>query len=512
MPPTGNEVISSIAAGHAHEKHVIGKQEFSDTSGKYGSPLPVTTKQDLANVMQDVLNDPATKASMDADGKNAIIMNKSRNIVIILNDAANPNDAGTVYRPSRDGHPNPEQKFSDLEKGLGKGSVRAQNIQEVNAMVDKFAHSDLRATTVANMQRNPEGITTQLDARAQASGLIVPNQNIIDDRLAADTEMRRQNSLNAEEAGKAAKEIEAIDPKEISVSSDGSSASAMTANGDAIEISSNENGTLSVEKESIDTGQKTTIELSEKQTAKLLDKIPGLKGIAGIAITIPLAATVALATGSSPAEAAEIGVDSVLHNTMEAEGVAETTVGLAKDAVAIALPETVEAVNEEKSILETIGAVAEDGAKWAGCAIGGTLAGGSAAVASAPTVVGVPVATVAAGAAGCAGGMYAVDKVIDAGKAAADYFFDDDDPAQDGVVIPLESSGADHEASLQLTTNAQTQADIVPNGVDAKNVSVISADGQEQSLMDRLMNNLGLEKQTPPPVAPPMAPPNMNAP
>lgn len=418
---SANDVISSVANGHAYADHA---GEFSDP--KFGAVIPVNSPKDLAGVVQDVMNDPATRSVSNADGSVVHIMNKQKNIIITLNDSANPakSGAGTVYRPTSE----IGDKFQRLSNDLGNDKVRSQSIQEVNAMVDKYDQSGLRQTTRTHMAKaDTTAVTQYLDQNVQQKGLIVANADVLDQRIA--TEVNAQKLETQANQGKAELrgEIEnaANNPKsDIEVAADGKSAVIMDPDGNVFEVDVNKDGTMSAKAEFADGRPNVDVELSQRQTSKFMKAVPNLKGPIGQLLTPVIVGTVALASGASPAEAGEAAVDSVAKNTADAvEEDSNIVVGVAKDAAAFVAPKTVDAVNNDASGLEIAGALVEDALVGGACAAGGLVGGAAAGTATTATVVGVPLApaaAVAGGVGGCVVASGAMEGAIDSVKSTVD--------------------------------------------------------------------------------------------
>lgn len=292
-----NDVVASVANGHAFAKHAA---EFSDPA--LGRVHPVQTPQDLGVLIQDILNDPSTKAISKGDGSLVYMMNKNHNVIIALNESADPKSfgAGTVFKSTED----IEQKFSKLSKSLGDNSIKSQNIQEVNAMVDRFEQTIARPSTKNHMaQADTKAIAGHLDQRASVNGLIIGNSDVLNQHLEADVDARRQVTQSHQDNANLRRDVEvaATHPDSIvDIAQDGKSAMIMDAQGNAYDVKVNTDNTVSVVSELAD-GAKSEVVLSERQSLKLAKAIPDLKGMAEI-VVVPLAvASVALATGSSPA-------------------------------------------------------------------------------------------------------------------------------------------------------------------------------------------------------------------
>ncbi len=415
---SANDVIASVANGHAYADHV---GEFSDP--KLGTAISVDSPKGLAGVMQDVMNDPATRSVSNVDGSVVHIMNKPRNIIITLSDSANPakSGAGTVYRPTSE----IGNKFQKLSNDLGDDRVRSQSIQEVNAMVDKYDQSDLRQTTRTHMAKaDTTAVTQHLNQNMQQKGLIVANAGVLDQRIA--TEVNAQKLETQANQGKAELrgEIERAANNSnsiVDVAADGKSAVIMDTDGNVFEVSANKDGTMSAKADFADGRPNVDVELSQRQTSKFMKAVPNLKGPMGQLLTPIIVGGVALATGASPAEAGEAAVDSIAKNTVDAvEEDSNVVVGVAKDAAAFVAPKTVDAVNNDASGLAIAGALVEDVLVGGACAVVGAVTGVAAGAATTVTVAGAPLApaaAVAGGIGGCVVASEVMEGVIDSVKS-----------------------------------------------------------------------------------------------
>ena len=414
---SANDIIASVANGHGYDGHV---KEFSDP--KFGAVIPVSSQTDLAGVIQDVMNDPATKAVSNADGSVVHIMNKPRNIIVTLNDSpkAAKFGAGTIYRPTSE----IGGKFQRLSDTLDN-KISSQNIQEVNAMVDKYDQSGLRQTTKDHMaETKTTAITQHLDQNVQQKGLIVANAGVLDQRFATEANAQKLETQAHQGKAELRGEIEnaANNPKSaIEVATNGKSAVIMDPDGNVFEVDVNKDGTMSAKAEFADGRPNVDVELSQRQTSKFMKAVPNLKGPIGQLLTPVIVGTVALASGASPAEAGEAAVDSVAKNTVDAvEDDSNIVVGVAKDAAAFVAPKTVDAVNNDASGLAIAGALVEDALVGGACVVGGAVTGGAAGAATTVTVAGAPLApaaAVAGGIGGCVVASGAMEGAIDSVKS-----------------------------------------------------------------------------------------------
>ena len=175
--PTFQEIIASIANGHAFQKHVVNNGEFDPANaGRYGPDVrtPIDTPDDLADLIQTALNDDATKAAFNVDQNIGIIYNQRLNILIHLNPSSTYADAGTIYRPTG------RNKIADYnaavkELGANGGDVvSARNADDVQAIVQRYADNgtfprsvtqEMRSTTVqdssARLNNGPDNATMQ---------------------------------------------------------------------------------------------------------------------------------------------------------------------------------------------------------------------------------------------------------------------------------------------------------------------------------------------------------------
>ncbi len=170
------DIITSVAYGHAFDKHVEGNKpgktehgisEFNDPKGLFGKPVfpTITEERDLAHFMQDVVNDPKTKAFYNVDDKTVTLVNADKNVIIELNNSVIDGDAGTIFRPRNPDNriDIPENQYSkklnDASKagvsrskaGTGTGVIlEAENVDEVKAMIQRFATEN-----AADFRRRP---------------------------------------------------------------------------------------------------------------------------------------------------------------------------------------------------------------------------------------------------------------------------------------------------------------------------------------------------------------------
>lgn len=441
--PNSNEILAAIAHGHADGKHF---HEFREAGFDVKGP------QDVADLMQKTLNDPATKVAMDLDTGTVVIVNNSiggnsgQGIAIALNP--NNNDPGSVYPVSS------SNKFTNMTSQMGDNMVVARNLGEANAMVDRFSQN-VKLTPRATQNLNSPDVQASanaLEATAQANELIVPSEadvQSLDQNVEKAVEVQ-QEAQRQQEIDRDAQRAKSIDDQQqanmrkevIAVANaDGTDVVASQADNAALiegsdksnyQIEGHPDGTSTVTKFDPDGAQAGSIDLNVKNTQKLMS---GLKGLAEVVVAPILVGTVALVSGATPAQAAEAAGDSILENTLDSDGTAQgVATGLAKDAVAVVAPKTVEAVNNDASALEVTNSALKDTIVAGGCVVGAAVVGGSSAVASAPTIAGVPVAAYAGGAAGCVGGSVIAEGVVSGVEAAAEFVDEHIDDVVDTVV------------------------------------------------------------------------------
>lgn len=295
-------------------------------------------------------------------------------------------------------------------------------------------------------------------------------------------------------------------PDGVAVSPDNKTAVIENPDKTKYQVEAKPDGTSKVTTLDVDGKALSSVDLDVGSTQKLAKSVPELKGVIGNVIGPVIVAGVALASGATPAQAGEAVVDSVIGNTVKAAQqdptVTGVATGLAKDAAAVVAPEAVEAVNQDKSALEVVGAAAEDGAKWAGCVVGGGIGMAGGGLISSPTVLGVPVVAAAGSVAGCAVGTSVVDQAIDGGKAligaVVDYFGDEEDVA----VAPqgVKSHGTDVSAVLPagatLTVQSSGGDASVARGVAPDNqIKVMQKDGETSATVTEMDRQRVLEQE-----------------
>ena len=280
--PTFHEIIASIANGHAFDKHVrgidpdtgrvdIGRQEFNTANaGKYGQPITpqVQSQQDLANLIQDVLDDPKTKAAYNVDTNMGVIYNADKNILIRLNASSNLEDAGSVYRLTG----NRNIKYRDAVKDLGAvdgAVIEARNPDDVKSMVQRFADTSPshfprngvvdRQIASTNVQNTANTLTTRSPA---------PNANAIqsfDDHI-----LNRQNRPNTLKA-----EVNRAIDNGASLTTDGNKTTITPADPSVertYEIDVGKNGKADITVRDPLTGQTEVFEgMTKRQTTSLLN-------------------------------------------------------------------------------------------------------------------------------------------------------------------------------------------------------------------------------------------------
>ncbi|MDH5721772.1 MAG: hypothetical protein OEY94_00410 [Alphaproteobacteria bacterium] len=436
--PDINDVIAAVSNGHAYygaDNHAGHLDEFRSAGFQVNKP------EDVAKIMQETLNHPDTKAAMNVDNGDVIIVNSKTGVVIALSPSDHFHDPGSTYPTN-----NPDKYDNMLKKLKSEGMVvEATNLEQVNAMVEKFTeNTEFSKETIAKMESDAvQDIKNELDANAKVKGYIIPTaddvaaldsfaeNNVAEQRKQIDAEKTAQaeRTVANQEAAELRKDVShTIDTPEnaiIEVAEDGKSAQIIDKDGNSYDLEVKDDGKVSMKGELAD-GRKIDVEFTERQSRKLLKNMPDFKGVMGELIGPALVFGAVLTTGASPAEAAEAAVDSVFGNTREAlrkdnVTAGDIAVGVGYDAASMVASETVEAVKEGKSTLAIIGAAAEDVAEGAGCVVGGGAGAALGATVSSPTVIGVPVATGAGAVGGCAIGSAVVDKTIDGGKAAVGY-------------------------------------------------------------------------------------------
>ncbi|MGH1402626.1 MAG: hypothetical protein ACRBDL_00125 [Alphaproteobacteria bacterium] len=170
------DIVTSVAYGHAYDKHVDGNKpgkaehgisEFNDPEGRFGNPVSpaITQERDLANFMQDVVNDPNTKAFYNVDEKTVTLVNADKNVIIELNNSVIDGDAGSIFRFRNSSNLTaiPENKFNTKlqnatdagiarsKAGTGTGVVlEAESVDDVKAMIERFATEN-----AADFRRRP---------------------------------------------------------------------------------------------------------------------------------------------------------------------------------------------------------------------------------------------------------------------------------------------------------------------------------------------------------------------
>ncbi|MGH1374902.1 MAG: hypothetical protein ACRBCK_01030 [Alphaproteobacteria bacterium] len=477
--PNSNEILAAIAHGHADGKHF---HEFREAGFDVKGP------QDVADLMQKTLNDPATKVAMDLDTGTVVIVNNSiggnsgQGIAIALNP--NNNDPGSVYPVSS------SNKFTNMTSQMGDNMVVARNLGEANAMVDRFSQNvELTPRATQNLNSSDvQASANALEATAQANELIVPSEadvQSLDQNVEKVVEVQ-QEAQRQQEIDRDAQRAKSIDDQQqanmrkevIAVANaDGTDVVASQADNAALiegsdksnyQIEGHPDGTSTVTKFDPDGAQAGSIDLNVKNTQKLMS---GLKGLAEVVVAPILVGTVALVSGATPAQAAEAAGDSILENTLDSDGTAQgVATGLAKDAVAVVAPKTVEAVNNDASALEVTNSALKDTMVAGGCYVGGAIGAAGGATISSPTVLGVPVAT----AAGAVGGCYVGSKVAE------------------GVVSGVEAAGkvidnvvdAASETSQEIQEMASDAIDKAEKAIDNVIDYFAGDDAQEPPLND----------------------------
>ena len=219
------DIITSVAYGHAYQKHEVRGQEFTSPDGLHGPSLDVRSRNDLASLMRELLDDENTKAFYDVDKGEMTIVNTDPkyNIVIELNNSVRDGDAGSIFRPENPSHVSsvPQQKYDNklsaakdagLDRargGTGQGVVlEAGSPAEVRAMMERFATEN-----ADNFNRRPGRDTPASDNNPQKRSTaqrMRENSDIADElrrtdskRLAAADIQAAQDGLQAREGPQA---------------------------------------------------------------------------------------------------------------------------------------------------------------------------------------------------------------------------------------------------------------------------------------------------------------------
>ncbi len=506
--PSSSEVIASVASGHALDKH--GQEDFNTSSSNK-----------LSNIIQDTINDPNTRAvsfEQPTGTPQVMMYNDKTNVYIRLSASRDNGDLGTVFKKDPDYF---DRKIENVNAELTVSNSPADTMKMVedfgnNANVRRMPNPNnpdaIATTTIENKIRSPE-------VQGLAASISDRQNQITAAALAAET-AAKDAAASQQHQAEVRKEVETIaKTPEATAVQVGNEVEIEAKGAGRVNITTDANGAAELTFTPEDGGAPRIETIAPNQVDKLGSKLAkffediDLKGPAAALIAPTLVTAGAMIGGSSPAEAAELGASTIAQYSVETYNQDNADVGdyinsFASDFAAQAAPETVAAIRNGADATEVAAAVSKDvavgAAGVAGCvALAGTV---SPSLAS-----GIPGAILTGGA--CIAGAVGAGTIVDKGIDFVRGIFSDDEPAQDPVVVPLKSSGAEHETSLNVTTNGQAREDIVPTCVDPKNVTVISADGKEQSLIERLTNTQDLNKQPiPPVVAPPLAPPNTTAP
>ena len=97
-----NPLLALVASGHAFNKHVLGEdggdREF--VQGRYGPSLKVSSVQDAARMLQDIVRDSKnTHVAYNPDDGYLSFVNTARNVQLAFNGYVSGGDCGTFFRP-----------------------------------------------------------------------------------------------------------------------------------------------------------------------------------------------------------------------------------------------------------------------------------------------------------------------------------------------------------------------------------------------------------------------------
>ncbi len=415
MPDT-HDVIVSVATGHAFPKH---GGEFSDSG--FGSTYPMNTEADLVKVMQDIIDDPQTRAVYNLDTNEVKIINTPQKVEIGLWDSRQYQDAGSVFRPN-----SPDKKWNKFIDEAGSKNqtlIFSRDPQDVRAMVERFAQTeDFSPKTLAKMQE--PGRASMAQALRESSppvNLTRLNDYIEDTKLnfaqqaeTAKTERRAAQELGQERANmlKGLKE-HVIGGADVVADKATGNILVEAKDGTFYEIAANTDTQTAKVTMTSPTGETTQFDIEGRQFDKLIHTPHiNLKGLAGNMVGPAMVGAFVFAQTGNAQAATAAAAKSVAGYSIEAAenqaGMGEQALAAAKDVAAFTAPQTVEAVHNGKGAMHIVSGAINDTANALGCAVGSVP---GAAMSAASLKSPIP-----GGLAGCVLGASVTDQIIKRGS------------------------------------------------------------------------------------------------
>lgn len=420
-----SEVIASIASGHSFKKHIQIEGHFEN--------LGIDTKVKLANHIQDIFNDPSTKAFVmgQQDGVlNVFIMNENTNTYLALSPSKDNGDLGTIFEVKKGAKFKFESKLSDAKKGVSD-VYEIKNLTELDTVLRTYgARANIDQTiedqkrTIRDEIQSPEvqNLTQYLNERLPS---VLETRRLVEQRLIDERDQQKaqaakrteQANRDKERVGVRKKIIKLANSEDSKITQENGKVTIEEPDGTEHDIYPNRDGTSTVITLDAQTGDIRETKLNHKDTIKIADKIPDLKGIMGEAFGVVLATGASFVAGSSPAEAVEDGIDSVAFRTHDAisnkASVPEIGVAVTKDFLAGTVPETVEAIEHEGSALHVTNAAAKDILVSGACIVGGAALGSASGIAGSITGPGAIALATGGSVIGCGLASMAMESTID---------------------------------------------------------------------------------------------------
>jgi hypothetical protein len=517
-----NTVIAGLVHGHGYNNHVLGKRtdgkpgekEFSPESTKPGPKYDIKSPAEMGELLQDVLNHPKTKAISDAKGAPVHIYNSELNVCIVLNDSSDPKKwgGGTFYRAQ-----NPDTYFKQIEHKkysieivpgkykLIEGTILSKNLNEVNAMVDRYVSNNLYRSTKDHWRKpDVQETAASLETRRQQKDYINVNSTVLTDKLEQDEQARRQAAQQAgqeaREKGEARIEFEAAlknTENEITHDRHGRvKIEALSPDGNTLTTYTLDGKNLSIQR---GTEPPKTYDVGEKFLPGLAKKLGS--GPSGVVLAAAAAALTAFASGASAAEVGQAAVDSVVPHTADAvnngTSVAE---GMTLDGAAWVAPATTEAIQNNPTVLGVVNGALTDVVDTIACAAGGTLGAAGGAVISSPTIAGAPVAATAGGVAGCMAGTAAVQSAREVLSQFIDYVSGNTDelpprtPETDKLMAEIKARGAGYAPELAAIAEVWGSPKLTEQTLIG-----FREEGSHAELMQQIQAHLAIIASQPPP-------------